>query len=180
MLKDKKILIGITASIAAYKAYDLIRHLQKQGAIVRCMVTNDGMQFVNKVTLQALLQDEVHCDLFGDYTQKRAVHISLSDWADVVCVVPATADFIAKSAVGIADNLVLSTLLATKAKLIFAPAMHSNMWLHPMTQSNVEKLKSFGAEIVVPETGTLSDGTEVVGHIAPLDDIVSAITRSVL
>lgn len=174
-MKGKNILIGITASIAAYKAYDLIRYLQKHGASVRCMVTPEGMQFVNKMTLQALLQDEVYSDLFADYAQKRAVHIDLSEWADALCIVPATADALAKTAVGIADNVLLATLLATQAKILFAPAMHSNMWVHPATQSNIDTLKARGAEIVVPATGTLSDGTEGVGHIASLDDIVQAI-----
>jgi len=177
-MNGKNILIGITASIAAYKSYDLVRFLQKKGANVRCMVTKDGMQFVNKITLQALLQDEVYSELFSDYSEKRAVHISLSDWADVVCIVPATADFLAKAVVGIADNIVLSTLLATKAHTVFAPAMHSNMWLHPVTQANVEKLKQLGTNIVTPATGALSDGTEGVGHIASLEDIVCAIEKS--
>jgi phosphopantothenoylcysteine decarboxylase/phosphopantothenate--cysteine ligase len=174
-MKNKNILIAITASISAYKAYDVIRHIQKRGGNVRCIVTEDGMQFVNKLTLEALLQNQIYSDPFGDYVEKRAIHIALAEWADVVCVVPATADCIAKTVVGIADDIVLSTLLATCAKKIFAPAMHTNMWLNPITQANVEKLKSLGVHIVTPAEGSLSDGTQGVGHIAPLEDIARAI-----
>ncbi|MBU1864334.1 MAG: bifunctional 4'-phosphopantothenoylcysteine decarboxylase/phosphopantothenoylcysteine synthetase, partial [Candidatus Omnitrophica bacterium] len=119
MFKDSKILVGITGSIAAYKVYDLIRLLRRNGAEVRCVVTHAGMHFVNKLTLETLLNHRIYTDLFDEYADKRAVHVPLADWADVVVVVPATADILAKVSVGIADELLTSVILATQANVLF-------------------------------------------------------------
>jgi phosphopantothenoylcysteine decarboxylase / phosphopantothenate---cysteine ligase len=174
-MKKKKILIGITASIAAYKAYDLIRVLQKEGAQVKCMATKDAMRFINKTTLEALLKDRVFDDLFGDYADKQAVHIALAEWADSILIMPASADMIAKCSCGIADDIVLATLLATHARVYFVPAMHSNMWTHAITQKNVETVKNMGATFIGPDTGILSDGTRGVGHIAASEEIIATL-----
>jgi len=177
-MAKKKVLIGITASIAAYKAYDVIRALQKAEYDVRCMVSSDGLRFINKLTLEALLQECVYADLFGEYPDKRAVHIHLAEWADVIAIVPASADIIAKSACGIADDIVLSTLLASQAKVVFAPAMHSNMWQDTRTRKNVDTLTNLGISFVGPSDGTLSDGSHGVGHIAEVELIVQAIKNA--
>lgn len=174
-MKGKKILVGISASIAAYKAYDVIRFFQKEGAHVRCMVTKDGLRFISKTTVEALVQECLFDDLFGDYPNKQAVHIALAEWAEAVVIIPASADILAKYACGIADNIVLATLLATPAKQYWVPAMHTNMWSHAMTQKNVVAIKKLGATFIGPETGMLSDGTQGVGHIAAVEEIVSTL-----
>ena len=125
--KEKKILIGITASIAAYKTYDAIRFFRKEGARVRCMISADANYFVSPVTIEALTGERVYDDLFKSYSLGRAVHIDLAEWADIVCVVPATADMLAKAAAGICDDIVLATVLAAKAHVVYATAMHYNM-----------------------------------------------------
>lgn len=175
MKEKKNILIGITGSIAAYKTYDVIRSLKKAGYAVRCVVSSGGRHFVNKLTLETILHENVYVELFGEYVEKKAVHIPLADWADVIAVVPATADIMAKMACGIADELLLSVVLASHARIVCAPAMHSNMWLNPITQENVAKLKKCGFSFVGPVEGALSDGTTGVGHIASQDAIVAAI-----
>jgi phosphopantothenoylcysteine synthetase/decarboxylase len=177
-MAGKKILIGITASISAYKTYDVIRALQKEDYEVRCMVSPDGVRFINTLTLEAILQNVVYTDLFGNYPDKRAVHICLAEWADVIAIVPASADIIAKAACGIADNIILSTLLASKAQVLFAPAMHTHMWRHVQTQKNVDTLQGLGISFVGPIEGALSDRTQGVGHIASVETIVGAIKKA--
>ena len=177
MTTKKKVLIGNTGSIAAYKVYDVIRTLQKQDIEVKCVVTKAGEKFISKVTLEAFLRSPIYGELFGDYSDKRAVHIPLAEWADVVAIIPATANIMAKVACGIADELLTSVILATKSKGIFVPAMHTNMWNNVATQDNVKKLQSYGYSFIGPEIGMLSDGTSGIGHIASHDMIFNGILR---
>ena len=175
IVKNRRIIIGISGSIAAYKSYDLIRALQREKAQIRCVVTTAGMQFINKITLETLLQDTIYTDLFGDYAEKRAIHIALAEWADLVVIVPASADIMTKAACGIADDLLSCIILATQAKIVFIPAMHSNMWNHLCTQENVKKLKTLGYSVIGPEMGILADGSHGVGHISSLEKIMKTI-----
>jgi phosphopantothenoylcysteine decarboxylase / phosphopantothenate---cysteine ligase len=177
MLKNKKIVLGISGSIAAYKVYDLIRQLQKEGADIKCIVTNAGLEFVTPVTLEALLQAPIYTKLFDDYQERKAIHISLADWADAVVVVPASADIIAKIAGGLADDLLSSVLLATGGKIIIVPAMHTNMWNNPFTQSNVKKIHDHGIPFIGPEEGLLSNGNKGIGHIASLETILKQLNQ---
>jgi phosphopantothenoylcysteine decarboxylase/phosphopantothenate--cysteine ligase len=179
MLKNKKVIVGISGSIAAYKSYDLIRALQKENVDIRCVVTDAGMQFVNKLTLESLLQDSIYTDLFGDYPEKRAIHIALAEWADLVMIVPASADIMAKAAVGLADDLLSSIMLATQAKIVLVPAMHSNMWNHPCTQENVKKLETRGYSFIGPAMGMLADGSHGIGHISSLETILETMKKIV-
>jgi len=174
-VNDKKIVLGVTGSIAAYKSYDLIRALKREKAIIRCVVTDAGMQFINKLTMESLLQDNIYTDIFGDYSAKKAIHIALAEWADLILIMPASADIMAKAAIGIADDLLSCIILATKAKVVFVPAMHTNMWNHLCTQENVKKIQKLGYDIISPEIGILADGTQGVGHISSLEKILEKI-----
>ncbi len=171
----KNILISVCGSISAYKSYDLIRSLVKKGYNVKCSASEGGSEFLNYTTLQALLNSEVYDDIFEMYDMKGAIHIKLAEWADTIVVFGATADFMAKAAIGVADDIVLATNLATKSNIICVPAMHTNMWNHPATQANVKTLKSFNYNFVDPIEGTLADGTTGVGHIADQEDILAKI-----
>ncbi len=171
----KNVLIIVSGSIAAYKAYDLIRSLARRGDNVKVSVTESGLRFVSEDVLRAFLKDEVYTSLWKEYSLKGAIHILLADWADTIVVFPATADIIFKSAMGVADDLASSVILASTARKIFVPAMHTNMWNNSATVCNVSRLKDMGALFVGPVKGHLSDGTEGEGHIAGIKDVIAAI-----
>lgn len=175
MISDKRILICISGSISAYKAYDIVRILQRKKAKLKCALTTAGKHFVSEVTLQGLLQEEIHTDLFGSYQDKKAIHIHLAEWADIVAIIPASANILARVAQGMADDIVTSVILATKAPIVVVPAMHTNMWTNVATQQNVNTLKERGHIFVGPVAGALSDGSEGVGHIASCDEIIEVL-----
>ena len=143
------ILIGVTGSIAAYKAYDIARALKKDGHCVRCMLSPGGEKFINKLTMESLLLEEVLYDMWDENSDdKRSIHIRTAEWADLIAVVPASADFMARIAYGMADCVLSATVLAAVCKKLIAPAMHTNMWQNPITQDNVSRLIQFDFEFM--------------------------------
>lgn len=177
MLTGKNILIGITGGIAAFKICDLIRRFKKQGAAVKVVCTPNSLNFVTKLTLQNLSQNNVYVEEF-DVKDWKPEHISLADEADIMVIAPATANTISKIAQGIADNLLTSIACAFSKKMIIAPAMNCNMWNNPVIQENVSKLKARGIEILEPESGFLACGYTGKGRLCSPDKIFDAVQES--
>ena len=175
-LKGKRIVLGITGSIAAYKAPELVRLLKKQGADVSCVLTANGARFVTALTLQTLSKNKVYEGMFEAFDWDIE-HISLSQKADIIVVAPASADIIARLAVGRANDLLASVVLASKAPVLICPAMNDRMWLHPATQENVKKLRKYNYRVLQPAKGELACGTEGIGRLACLEDIVKKISE---
>jgi phosphopantothenoylcysteine decarboxylase/phosphopantothenate--cysteine ligase len=165
MLENKKILLGLTGCIAAYKACEIIRLLQKQGAEVRVMATSAALKFITPLTLQTLSQHKVYSALFDELGQMHVKHISLARWADMILIAPATANTIAKLNYGIADNLLTSVCLATRAKIAIAPAMNCVMWDNQKTQENIRQLKGRGFDILNPIKGKQACDEVGVGNM---------------
>ena len=177
MLQGKHILLGITGGIAAYKICTLIRDFKKSGAEVKVIATPNALNFVTKLTLQNLSQNEVYIDEF-DVKNWRPEHISLSDWADIMLIAPATANTISKIAQGIADNLLTSVACAFSKKMIVAPAMNVNMWNNDAVQNNLKILQKRGIEILEPESGFLACGYMGKGRLCSLDKIYNAVEEA--
>ena len=177
MLNNKHILIGITGGIAAYKICSLIRDFKKSGADVKVICTPNAMNFVTKLTLQNLSQNDVY---EGEFTPKnwKPEHISLADWADIMLIAPATANTIGKIAQGIADNLLTSIACAFSKKMIIAPAMNCNMWNNPAVQENLKTLEKRGIEYLPPESGFLACGYTGKGRLCSLDTIYNAVDEA--
>ena len=171
-----KVVLGVTGSIAAYKACELVRLLVKRGDDVHVVMTEHARAFVTPLTFQTLSRNPVECDLFADPQDWKPGHVSLAAAADLVVVAPATANILAKMAHGLADDLLSSTLLATKAPVVVAPAMNTGMWENPATQANVATLAARGVRIVSPGVGDLACGTAGAGRMAEPDEILSACT----
>lgn len=169
----KTIVLGVCGSIAAYKAADLTSKLAKRGHTIFVVLTESAAQFVGPMTFQTLSKNPVTCGVFDERDSWRPTHIDLADRADLFLVAPATANIIAKLAVGIADDALTSIALATRAPSLIAPAMNGKMWLHPATQQNVSTLKSRGANFIGPEEGMLACGYEGVGRLWNVDEIVA-------
>ena len=168
------VVVGVTGSIAAYKACELVRLLVKRGDDVHVVMTEHARAFVTPLTFQTLSRNPVESDLFADPQDWKPGHISLAAAADLVVVAPATANILAKMAHGIASDLLSSTLLATKAPIVVAPAMNTGMWENPATQANIAALTARGVRVVQPGTGDLACGTEGAGRMAEPADILSA------
>ena len=166
------ILLGITGSIAAYKAADIASGLTKRGHDVHCVMTTDAAEFVTPLTLQVLSKHPVTSGLYDEKQSWHPGHIQLADDADLILVAPATANVLAKFAHGLADDTLSAIALATRAKFLHAPAMNGKMWLHPATQENVEKLKSWDHQFIGPEEGMLACGYEGIGRLWPVDGII--------
>ena len=178
-LAGKKVLIGITGGIAAYKICELIRMFKREGADVTVIPTQNALHFVTKLTLQTLSQNNVFTDEF-DIPDYKPEHIALSDDADIMLIAPATANTISKLANGICDNLLTSVACAFKKKIFIAPAMNTNMWENSIIQENILKLKNNGYEILEPENGFLACGTEGQGRLCELEKIFSAVKNELL
>lgn len=177
MLSGKNILLGITGGIAAYKVCELIRRFKKNGANVKVVCTPNALNFVTKLTLQNLSQNEVYVQEF-DVQEWKPEHISLSDEADILVIAPATANTISKIAQGIADNLLTSIACAFSKKIIIAPAMNCNMWNNQAVVKNLSILKARGVEILEPEIGFLACGYLGKGRLCSLDKIFDATVES--
>lgn len=156
MLKGKHIVLGISGSIAAYKACTLIRLLVKEGAEVQVVITPSGKEFVTPVTLSALTSKPVISHFFGERDGNWHSHVDIGQWADLMVIAPATASSIGKMAHGVADNMLITTYLSMKAPVMIAPAMDLDMYAHPSTQANLEVLRSYGNIIIEPGTGELA------------------------
>ncbi|MDB5612483.1 MAG: coaBC [Devosia sp.] len=173
------VLIAVTGSISAYKIADVVSALVKQGHQVQCILTASAQQFITPLVLETLCGRQVKSDLFGADVSGTE-HIDLARWADVFVVAPATANIIAKLALGLADDLLGTVALATRAPILIAPAMNTVMWEHPATQGNLQTLLRRGATMIEPAAGTLACGEVGIGKLAAVPDIVSAIEAALV
>ncbi len=174
------IVLGVTGSIAAYKAADIISRLKKLGHEVDVILTESGSRIITPITLQTLSKNKVYMDMFEEITPKEVKHISLAEKADLVLIAPATASIIGKIANGIADDF-LSTVVMAAANttpVYIAPAMNTNMYENPIVQANIEKLRSYGYRFIEPKESLLACGTVGKGALADVDDIIKVIEGS--
>lgn len=178
MLKGKKIVIGITGSIAAYKSCLIIRQLVKAGAEVQAVITPAGKEFITPVTLSALTSKPVVSDFFAQRDGTWHSHVALGLWADAMLVAPATASTIAKMANGVADNMLVTTYLSMKAPVLVAPAMDLDMYAHPTTRRNLDKLRSYGNRIIEPQSGFLASHLEGKGRMEEPEEIVRQLDEA--
>jgi len=179
LLAGKTIVVGITGGIAAYKAAEVCSALVQAGAVVHVVMTKHATKFVGPTTFRALTGNRVITSLWEEPVEHEITHVSLPDKADVMLVVPATANIIGKIASGIADDMLSTMLMATKAPIILAPAMNNKMWENPVVQANVQRLKSLGYRFVGPESGRLACGDEGVGRLASVGAIINAVRDAV-
>ncbi len=175
MLKGKKIVLGITGSIAAYKACLIIRELIKQGAEVQTVITPAGKEFITPITLSALTHKPVISEFFSQRDGTWNSHVDIGLWADAMLIAPCTASTIGKMANGIADNMLITTYLSMKAPVFIAPAMDLDMYAHPSTQQNLDKLRSYGNIIIEPQSGFLASGLEGKGRMEEPANIVKSL-----
>jgi phosphopantothenoylcysteine decarboxylase/phosphopantothenate--cysteine ligase len=175
MVHGKNILLCVTGGIAAYKAAALTSQLTQRGANVKVVMSEGACQFVTPLTFQALSRNEVYLDTFAEKNPAVIAHIDLADWADLVLVAPATANTIGKLANGIADNMITTTILATKAPVWIAPAMNVHMYEHPAVQANIETLHRFGYRFIEPSEGYLACGYVGKGRLEEPEKIIANI-----
>ena len=203
MMSQSTVILGVTGSIGAYKAADLVRRLKEQGCAVTVVMTTEACQFITPLTLQALSERKVHVELFsleepsgilpaiaplkterpggasqqqppGPKTGGGVIHTALADHANLVVIAPATAHVIAKLAHGLADDVLTCVTLATKAPVLLAPAMNVHMYEHPLVQENIQRLRRIGYRMVGPQVGRLACGYDAIGHLAEVEEIVQA------
>ncbi len=177
-LKDKKIILGVCGSIAAYKSGFLLRELQRKGAEVRVVMTPSAAKFVSPLTFSSLSHNQVYVEMFPEQDRSTGVgtwHIDLGLWGDVMLIAPITASTIAKIAYGISDNFLTSIVLALRAPLIIAPAMDADMYIHPATSSNISKLRARGVGVIDTEEGELASGLSGTGRLAEVENIVGSV-----
>lgn len=178
MLKGKTIILGVTGGIAVYKAADLVSRLKKQNANVEVIMTDAATEFVNPLTFQTMSNNPVHTSMFNKIDKFDVEHISLAKKADMILVAPATANTIGKIAHGLADNLLTTVIMATHGKIVFAPAMNTEMYNNPIQQENMNKLKRIGYEFIQPGVGLLACGDYGAGKMAEPADIVDYVIES--
>jgi phosphopantothenoylcysteine decarboxylase/phosphopantothenate--cysteine ligase len=172
ILKGKEVVLGVTGCIAAYKAAELVRLIVKEGANVQVVMTESSKEFVSALTFQTLSGNPVITDIFRLFYEKDIGHISLAQKADILVVAPATANIIGKAAGGIADDMLSTVIMATKAPLLFAPAMNVNMWENPVVQKNIGLLRSLGHSFVEPVFGDLACGVQGKGRLAEVKSVL--------
>jgi phosphopantothenoylcysteine decarboxylase/phosphopantothenate--cysteine ligase len=173
-MERRRVLLAVSGGIAAYKTPELVRALIRSGCAVRCAMTTSAREFVTPLVLQTLSGERVATELFDLSQEGEIGHVALADWAELLIVAPATANLLAKLALGLADDLVSTIALATTAPILMAPAMNVNMWRHPATQRNVAALRERGVRMVGPETGELACGWEGEGRMSEPDSIAAA------
>jgi len=178
VLKEKKILLGVTGSIAAYKAAEIVSLLKKRGAEVFVIMTESATKFIQPLTFSTLSGNPAIDNLFSTSDKITVKHISLAEWADLILIAPATANIVGKIANGIADDMLTTTVLASKVKVIFTPAMNKNMISNTLYQQNVEKLIALGYEFIDSEYGRLACGETGEGRLANIEDITVLVTAS--
>ena len=177
MLKGKTVVIGVSGGIAVYKTLDVVSRLRKLGVNVNVIMTKSATEFVTPLSFQSLSQNYVVCDMFEDPKTWDVEHISLAKRADVFLIAPATANVIGKIANGIADDMLTTTVMATKAKVLIAPAMNTNMYENPILQRNINTLKELGYNFVEPESGRLACGDTGKGKLASPETIVDEVVK---
>lgn len=173
----KTVIVGVTASIAAYKACEIVNLLRKDSFDVRVIVTKDALNFVTLLTLQTLSGNKVLADIFGPSDRWAPVHTSLADSASLILIAPATANIIGKLANGICDDLLTCVTYASKASVLIAPAMNENMYNHKVIMGNIAKLEKMGYSFVGPVKGRLACGHDAIGHIAPVPEIIKEVKK---
>ena len=178
-LADKRILLGVTGGIAAYKSADLVRRLQDHGATVRVVMTAGAQEFVRPLTFQALSGNPVHTDLLDPAAEAAMGHIELAKWADLILIAPASASAMARLAAGMADDLLSTLCLASEAPVVLAPAMNQAMWRHPATQANSQTLAARGVTLLGPDAGSQACGDVGPGRMLEPLDIVARLLETV-
>jgi len=178
MLLNKHIIVGICGGIASYKAVDLVSKLQQAGALVDVIMTENAEEFIRPLTISTMSHRPVYSNLWEPSGQAAETHITLAETADLLAIVPATANTIAKLAYGMTDNMLTAVALATRAPVLLAPAMHSNMYTHPATQANLSLLRERGAHIVEPATGKLASGEIGIGRLPETAALLGAIQKT--
>ena len=174
-LLEKKILLIICGGISAYKSLEIIRSLKKKGAKVKTILTKSAKEFVTPLSVSSLSKEKVYDDLFNAENEAEMDHISLSRWSDVILVAPATANTISKLSTGSSDDLASTVMIASDKDIFLTPAMNVRMWEHPSTKENLQKLKSFGYQIIVPETGDMACGEYGQGKMTEPNEIIKKI-----
>ncbi|MGE5629351.1 MAG: bifunctional phosphopantothenoylcysteine decarboxylase/phosphopantothenate--cysteine ligase CoaBC [Solirubrobacterales bacterium] len=177
MAENKTVVIGVCGGIAVYKALEIISSLKKRDINVHVIMTESATKFVSPLSFQSLSQNIVSVDMFSEPKAFEIQHISLAKKADIMLIVPATANFIGKAAYGIADDLLTTTVMATRAPIIVAPAMNTNMYKNPVVQENIEKLKSRGYKFINPSSGRLACGDLGEGKLADTNDICEIVLQ---
>ena len=177
-MNNKCVVIGVSGGVAVYKALEVISRLRKKDIEVRVIMTESAQKFVTPLSFQSLSQNMVTTDMFDEPKAWEIQHISLAKKADLMLVLPATANIIGKVANGIADDMLSTTIMATKAPVVFAPAMNTNMYENPIVQNNIEKLKSFGYEFIEPASGRLACGDVGAGKLADVEDIYGFVLKT--
>ena len=172
-------MLGVTGSIAAYKSIELARRLTQAGATVQVVMSRSATEFVRPITFQALTYRPVEVEMFQIQDERAAGHVAMGREADVIVIAPATAHIIARLANGMADDLIATTVLATSAPVVIAPAMETHMWQNPATQDNIARLRARGVRVVDPESGPLASGDVGPGRLASLEKIEAAIAEAV-
>lgn len=177
MIKGKNIVIGITGGIACYKVCEVITHLVREGANVEVIMTKNATEFITPLTIETLSKHKVVVDMFEKKEHIEVEHISLARKADLIVVVPATANIIGKVANGIADDMLSTTIMATRAKVVFAPAMNNEMYNNIIVQDNIAKLRKYGYDFVEPIEGNLACGYRAIGKLANKETIIAKIQK---
>ncbi len=178
MAKITNIILGVTASIAVYKACDIVRKLRKEGYAVTVILTREAEEFVKPALFRSLSGNKVYRGLFDEPDAWEIEHVSLAEKADLLLIAPATANIIGKIAGGICDDLLTCVCSATRAPVLISPAMNENMYKNPIVQENVKKLKSVGYKFIEPVRGRLACGIEGVGCLAEVDTIIKEVKKN--
>ena len=179
LLENKHVVLGICGGIAAFKSAHIASLLRQRGAEVKCIMTEHATKLITPLTMREISGNPVAVSMFDDTPEFNVEHIALARWADIFVIAPATANIIGKVASGIADDMLSTTIMATKAPVLFAPAMNSNMYLNPVVQDNMAKLKRFGYEIMEPASGHLACGIIGIGRLPEPEEIVDCIELTV-
>lgn len=177
--QERTVIHILTGSIAAYKAGDLVQEMRRSGLRVVCVMTESAKQFITPLVLRALSGERVYHEFFSPDTPYDVLHTSLAEEGDAILVAPASADFIARLAAGMASDLGSCIILAAKKPIIIAPAMNDNMYNHPLTQQNIKKLKAIGYHFIDPIKGHLVCGKEAIGHISEPSTIISVLKKHI-
>jgi len=176
-VSKKNIILGVTASIAIYKACDIVRRLKEQAFSITVVQTKESQELIKPIVFSSLSGNKVYCGLFEEPGVWEIEHVCLADKADLVLVAPATANIIAKIASGICDDLLTCIIAATKAPVLIAPAMNENMYKNKITQANIKKLEALGYKFIEPKVGRLACGKVGVGCLADVETIVRAVKK---